>query len=456
MESGKESKETRIQTMEEGDAALRVSRDLLLALQKEDFEAVRNSLFLPFRLILSVNKLEELWKKLQWLTGPVESFSRVQYHKKNYFPATKALVNFQKVTFGLTIQTGPGNSVLGVHMHAPIVIGLTEPWSTPKYVNEASFDERDIKVNPFWLFPGVEAKIAVPKQGGKKPAVLIIHGSGMLDLDSSFGSQKPAKDLAYGLASAGIVVLRIGKPLAWLIYKDFLGGGATTDDEYLYSGKAALEILAKHPEVDPTKIYLLGHSMGGRFVPRICQQSSVPVAGIISAAGLTQLMSEGLSSQATYLQEHFPKDQKSFEEEIANWGDLTEGLNQGIFTRKSASPLDSIPIPLRLSYLVHDAMYPPAEIAKSLDTRFLVLQGMKDWQVTPEENLALWREGLREHMGQGKAVFRTYPNLQHNFGQVQGSQYGMKQYDEPVHVAAEVIADIVDWIAPSPQHMRLG
>jgi len=59
-------------------------------------------------------------------------------------------------------------------------------------------------------------------------------------------------------------------------------------------------------------------------------------------------------------------------------------------------------------------------------------------------------------MGQGKAVFRTYPNLQHNFGQVQGSQYGMKQYDEPVHVAAEVIADIVDWIAPSPQHMRLG
>src|SRR5207247_4710825 len=56
-----------------------------------------------------------------------------------------------------------------------------------------------------WELP---ATLTMPKGDGPFPAVVLVHGSGPHDRDESIGPNKPFRDLAGGLASRGIAVLR--------------------------------------------------------------------------------------------------------------------------------------------------------------------------------------------------------------------------------------------------------
>ena len=59
-----------------------------------------------------------------------------------------------------------------------------------------------------WALP---ATLTMPAGTGPLPAVVLVHGSGPDDRDETVGANKPFKDLAAGLASRGIAVLRYDK-----------------------------------------------------------------------------------------------------------------------------------------------------------------------------------------------------------------------------------------------------
>ena len=59
-----------------------------------------------------------------------------------------------------------------------------------------------------WVLPGT---ISMPRGDGPFPAVVLVHGSGPNDRDETIGPNKPFRDLAGGLASQGIAVLRYEK-----------------------------------------------------------------------------------------------------------------------------------------------------------------------------------------------------------------------------------------------------
>lgn len=431
------------------DTTLQAAVSLLEALRREDFEEVRRSLALPLRLLVSSHIIAELWKQASTLTGPIESVSDVQYHKQGYFPVVKALVRYQKGAFATTVTVGPWGSVLGFHLHAPVSMGLTEASSTPVYVDEDGFCETKLRINPFWVFPGAEAALAVPRLQGRKPAVLFLQGSGIMDLDISIGAQQPAKDLAWGLASAGIVVLRVGKPLAWLAYKTKISGDVTAADEYLYTGIAALKHLARHPDVDLTRIFVVGLSMGGRFAPRLCHESPIAIAGMVSIAGLAQGLCEAFIAQSKYNQKHFPRDHESYYNEVSKLQELSDALKNNSLTKNSPSPISSLPIQLPLSYFIDDEQNDPLGVVKNLNTRILIMQGMCDWQVPAEENLAVWRNACETLIERKQVTFRRYVHLPHTMVPLDPAKEGpagLKQYEQPGHVAPQVISDLVDFV----------
>ena len=51
----------------------------------------------------------------------------------------------------------------------------------------------------------------MPVGDGPFPAVVLVHGSGPHDRDETIGPNKPLRDVADGLASRGIAVLRYEK-----------------------------------------------------------------------------------------------------------------------------------------------------------------------------------------------------------------------------------------------------
>lgn len=82
-------------------------------------------------------------------------------------------------------------------------------YTLPSYANSSSFVERETTVGPSeWALP---ATLTLPAGTGPWPSVVLEHGSGPNDRDETVGANKPFKDLATGLASSGIAVLRYDK-----------------------------------------------------------------------------------------------------------------------------------------------------------------------------------------------------------------------------------------------------
>src|SRR5437868_1155092 len=76
-------------------------------------------------------------------------------------------------------------------------------------VNRDTFDEREVTVGKGeWELPGT---LGLPKGSGPFPAVVLVQGSGPQDRDETMGVNKPFQDIAWGLASNGIAVLRYDK-----------------------------------------------------------------------------------------------------------------------------------------------------------------------------------------------------------------------------------------------------
>jgi hypothetical protein len=84
-----------------------------------------------------------------------------------------------------------------------------QDWQPPSYADTSAFVEHDLTLGSDAL--AVPGTLTVPVGDGPWPAVVVLPGSGPTDRDSTIGPNKPLKDLAWGLASRGVAVLRFDK-----------------------------------------------------------------------------------------------------------------------------------------------------------------------------------------------------------------------------------------------------
>jgi alpha-beta hydrolase superfamily lysophospholipase len=117
------------------------------------------------------------------------------------------------------------------------------------------------------------AQLTIPAVGnGPFPGVLLVAGSGAVDMNETLSpDSKPFWQIAQYLSERGFAVLRYDKrgvgSNSQII--DYNVWGNLTFDDLKNDAEIALSVLTQQPEVDPSKITLIGHSEGTTIVPRI-------------------------------------------------------------------------------------------------------------------------------------------------------------------------------------------
>ncbi|MBN2209501.1 MAG: alpha/beta fold hydrolase [Candidatus Coatesbacteria bacterium] len=382
---------------------------------------------------MTAQALQETWETILLKYGPVKRQTRsIAMHDKGV-EIVFVTCEFDNVELDVKVVFDPNRMVSGLWFEPKA------EYASPEYADEASFTEGDVVVGrgAKWELPGT---LTMPLGEGPFPVVVLVHGSGPNDRDEAVGPHKPFKDLAWGLGSRGIAVLRYDKRT--LAYRGKLGSieDFTVKDEVIDDALTAVELLRSVERVDPRRIFVLGHSLGGELAPRIGKRDP-SVAGLISMAGSTRPFGEVLMEQTTYL---YSLDGELSDVDKANLKLLKKklALAQDPDLPKD-TPLGDLPLGLPARYLQDLQSSNPAELASSLDTPMLILQGARDYQVTVEDF-----DGWKEHLSDKPNVtFKLYPKLNHHF--MVGTGEGKStpaEYSSAENVSQEVVEDIADWV----------
>lgn len=302
----------------------------------------------------------------------------------------------------------------------------TSPTSTAPYVNPDSFRERDVTVGEGeWKLPGT---LSLPIGPGPFSGVVLLQGSGPQDRDETIGPNKPFRDLAQGLASKGIAVLRYDKRTK--VYGPQMAAlkTITVQEETIEDSLQAVAVLRQQREIDPKRIFVLGHSLGGYLGPRIANLDG-RLAGLIILAGSFRPMQNLILEQSEYLGAA-PEQMERLKQQVAQINSLHPGED---------NPPTVLGVPS--SYWLDLQSYDPGTQVRAVKCRILILHGVRDYQV-PEQDFALWRTALK---GRNDVTFHDYPPLNHLF--IAGTGKSLPaEYSQPGHVSAEVINDIASWI----------
>lgn len=297
------------------------------------------------------------------------------------------------------------------------------------------------------------ATLTIPSGKGPFPAVLLIPGSGPNDRDENIQGHKPFLVLADHLTRKGIAVLRaddrgIGKSTGDL-------STATTAD-LATDAEAGLAYLKTRPEIDTRQIGLIGHSEGGIIAPMIAARNH-DVAFIVMMAGPGVPGDEFLVTQFELVSEAAGRSHEAVMKDSAEESEIFALLKQNPdpaaferaakekFARQLPSTRGLAMIrALQGPWLRYFVLYDPAPALRKVTCPVLALDGEKDLQVPPKQNLSAIRKALE---AAGNKNFETdeLPGLNHLFQTAQtgqGKEYG--EIEETISPA--VLEKISGWI----------
>ncbi len=281
--------------------------------------------------------------------------------------------------------------------------------------------------------------LTLPKGEGPFPAVVLIHGSGASDMDETVFGMKPFRDLAMGLAEQGIASLRYDKYT--FAHQDLFTSMPTDPihQEYELDVTAAVGLLKADARIDG--VYLAGHSEGGMLIPRLLDLSKGEAKGAIILAGSPRSLWEIQAMQNEYALDSATEEQKAATKVFID-AEIAKGKNLANMSESelATETVFGIPAGYHKDLISVDAIAKAKELALPL----LILQGGKDFQVSPAIDFEAWQTGLS---GADFVSFILYPNLTHLFTPLEGdTTNSVDDYAKGGHVSPEVIQNIATWI----------
>lgn len=384
---------------------------------------------------LPVAKLQELWASLQKQAGAFQQQTGTHTGREQGYDEVFVTCQFEQTLLDVKVVFDASGQIAGLFfLPAQSTYPAYEP---PSYVKSDSFHEQDVTVGSGeWALPGT---LTLPVGDGPFPVVVLVHGSGANDRDETIGPNKPFRDLAWGLASQGIAVLRYEKRTKQYAQKmAAIVDTITTKEETTDDALAAVDLLRHTPGIVPQRIFVLGHSLGGMLLPRIAEGDS-KIAGLISMAGAARPLEDIILDQYTYL---YNLSGTMTSDEQTQLAQLAEQVKRVKDPQLNASvPATELPLNAPAAYWLDLRGYNPAEVAKALSQPMLILQGGRDYQVTTAD-FDIWKRALS---ARANVQFKFFADLNHLFIAGQGPSTP-DEYNTPGHVDEQVINDIAAWI----------
>jgi fermentation-respiration switch protein FrsA (DUF1100 family) len=267
------------------------------------------------------------------------------------------------------------------------------------------------------------ATLTIPSGKGPFPAVVLITGSGPQDRDESLLGHKPFLVLSDYLTRHGIAVLRADDRGTAKSTGDF--STATTAD-FATDTEAGIAYLKTRAEVNPHKIGLIGHSEGGIIAPMIAARNS-DVAFIVMMAGSGVPGDEILVAQVQAIAESSGKTHeealkiaarqreilalvKSEKDPAVLEKELKQKLAGDGLEAQAGIEIKAFTSPWFRYFMTYD----PASALRKVTCPVLAINGEKDVQVPPKQNLPAIRKAL-EQGGNKHFEVEELPRLNHLF-----------------------------------------
>ncbi|MHB8295611.1 MAG: alpha/beta hydrolase family protein [Acidimicrobiales bacterium] len=393
---------------------------------------------------LPASQLPGLWAQLTAKEGSFQGLGAAQEKAVSGGVVVVVGMSFSHGRVGLEWSFDSTGAVNGLHLVGPPASSAPSSWSAPAYDHAGSFVSRPVQLGRGVL--QVPGTLDMPKGAGPFPGVVLVAGSGPANENEQIGGgpEEPFRDLAVGLASQGIAVLRYDKPTYAhpAAMKAHYGASITAKVTDIADAEAAARLLMATPGVDAHRVVLAGHSLGAALAPRIAAHVA-GLAGLVLLAAPARPLQDYLVPQTRYL--------------LSLQGPLTaagkaqlQRLRSEVAqvdspTLSSATPSSRLPFGLPASYWLYIRDYRGPQAAAALHLPMLILQGGSDYQVPPSD-LASWKAALASH---SNVTVRLLAKLDHLFVHVNGPSTPAG-YMAPGHVAASVITDIATWVKNLP------
>jgi len=327
----------------------------------------------------------------------------------------------------------------------------------PYYEEDVTFTNIGAGIN-------LAGTLTLPQKEGVFPAVVLITGSGAQNRNEELMGHKPFLIIADFLTRNGVAVLRFDDRGTASSQGNFR---TATSNDFATDVKAAVDYLLTREEINKKKVGLIGHSEGGIIAPMVAN-SSKNVAFIVLLAGtgipgdqLLMLQQEliGKASGINESELQKTKEINSAVFDLVKKSDSTDQLKADLTNFLKKKMKDNQDKPKGMSeedflnaqvnqvmnpWMLNFIKYDPATALEKVKCPVLALNGEKDLQVPPKQNLGAIKDALAKG-GNRKVTTVELPGLNHLFQECKTgspSEYAtIEQTFSPV-----ALDEILKWI----------
>jgi dienelactone hydrolase len=401
--------------------------ELFTALRDQRFTKATEHFDATMKQALSADQLSAVWLQIAATEGKLQKWQVLHHGTLAGTDVFSVVLVFDQGKLAATVSVTPQtDEIAGLYFKALTSEpgASASPATSPPYADAAKFHSETVTVGDApWKLPGT---LTVPTGDGPFPAVVLLAGSGPQDRDETIGPNHIFKDVAEGLSTRGIVVLRFDKRT--YAYHTLDPQKVTVEEEIIEDGVAAVNLLRAQHDVARDKIFVLGHSLGAMIAPHVAKKAW-PVAGIVMMAPPGRKLPAMIVQQMRYLGQASPEQLAQLERQADEISAHKMPPAQYFFGAPA-------------SYYYDLDARDEVALARSLDVPILILRGSRDYQVI-DEDIRYWQNGLK---GDAKVRVETFPSLNHLFIAGEGKP-GPAEYDTPGHVDGAVIGAIATFIA---------